>query len=393
MKKLKILFQCPRYLPDLGGIQISTQKLADYLIKKGHEISVMCERTSENLKEKENIKGVKVYRYPKLNFHPLMRGFSFLIHQKIIERFCKDFFKKHKFDVIISRFCFFVKPTKKYAKKTPLIYLQPSIAYIASMKMLKSLKGTEKFNRIIKLIIAYVMEKKAMKLADKILTRNKAMVKMNRRLGIEEKKQAIFPQVIDLKRFRPRKNPELKKKLKIESKKVILTVSRIGPEKGLDYVLEIYQKLKTKNVVWLVVGDGNYREVLERKIKELNIKGIYFVGEKKNPENYYNIADVFVLPSEQEGFPNVLLEALACGVPAIAFKANPPKIILPTDELLKKCGFVAKDIEDMARKIDKLLANNKLRRKMGKNAREKAKEYSLEKIGKKFLKIIEEVTE
>ncbi len=393
MKKLKILFQCPRYLPDLGGIQISTQNLASYLIKRGHEVSVMCERTSEKLKPEEKIEGVNVYRYPKLNFHPSLRGFSFLIHQKVIEKFNKEFFKKHNFDVIISRFCFFVKPTKKYAPKTPLIYLQPSIAYVASIKMLKFLKGLEKINRAIKVVIAYFMEKKALKLADKILARSKAMVEVNnKKLGVNEKKQGIFPQAINLKKFKPRKNLQLKKKLKIENKKVILTVSRLSPEKGVGDIIKIYKNLKTKNVVWIIVGDGNQREELVKKIKEEGIKGIYFVGEKKNTEDYYNISDIYVLPSQQEGFPNVLLEAMASGLPCIAFKSNPPKIILP-DELLKNSGFAVKNEEEMAEKIDLLLENEKLRKKMSGEARKQAEKYSLERIGKSFLNIIEEVVE
>lgn len=106
-----------------------------------------------------------------------------------------------------------------------------------------------------------------------------------------------------------------------EGQKIVLTVGRMVEEKGQWHLIRAFlevvkQEPETK---LLVVGDGRLKEYLTglAGIYGLNEK-ILFLGYSDNPFWYYSVADIFVLPSLSEGYPNALAEAVCCGVPCIA---------------------------------------------------------------------------
>ncbi|MBU0581284.1 MAG: glycosyltransferase family 4 protein, partial [Candidatus Margulisbacteria bacterium] len=120
---------------------------------------------------------------------------------------------------------------------------------------------------------------------------------------------------------------ELDKFRQIEVKKedqfTILNVGRLNPIKGQKYLIEACRILKDKRIdfqCW-IIGGGKERENLEKQIAHLDLgNNINLLGPKKNEEliEYYNKADVFVLPSISESMGVVNMEALACGTPVIA---------------------------------------------------------------------------
>ena len=78
------------------------------------------------------------------------------------------------------------------------------------------------------------------------------------------------------------------------------------------------QKIKEKNIKLYIVGEGTERKKLEQQVLELGLENkVIFLGKKSNPYIYMKNADLFILSSRFEGFPNVLLEANACGTYAI----------------------------------------------------------------------------
>ena len=100
----------------------------------------------------------------------------------------------------------------------------------------------------------------------------------------------------------------------------ILSVGRLHPQKNFQLLIRAYAKSKLKNEYNLVIlGEGSERAKLERLIEELNLKyKVFLPGRVFNPYVYMKHAKFFVLNSNYEGFPNVLLEALACGTPVIS---------------------------------------------------------------------------
>jgi glycosyltransferase involved in cell wall biosynthesis len=107
-------------------------------------------------------------------------------------------------------------------------------------------------------------------------------------------------------------------------------VGRVAYEKGFDLLLKAFRIVRDNNddVVLYIIGDYNYDKSYYRslcdliKILELD-DCVYFVGYTNNPYVYMKNGDCFVLSSRKEGLPNVLIEALYCGMPCAAFNCIP----------------------------------------------------------------------
>ncbi len=122
----------------------------------------------------------------------------------------------------------------------------------------------------------------------------------------------------------------------------------------------------------LIVGDGPCRRSLERFSKPIE-ENVVFTGHIPHGEvqKYYQLADLFVLPSLSEGLPTVLLEAAAAGKPCVASKVNG----VPDVVIHGETGFLVDslDLDAYARYVRLLLADENLRKKMGRRAKKRAK--------------------
>lgn len=100
--------------------------------------------------------------------------------------------------------------------------------------------------------------------------------------------------------------------------KNILCVGRLSETKNFDKVIKIIEKINNEKIKLYILGEGRERKNLEKLIKSLNLQNrVFLLGRKDNPYIYMKQADLFVLSSKYEGFPNALLEANACGLYAI----------------------------------------------------------------------------
>ncbi|MGV1098214.1 glycosyltransferase [Thiovibrio sp. JS02] len=103
--------------------------------------------------------------------------------------------------------------------------------------------------------------------------------------------------------------------------RIVVSVGRFSPEKGMDILLEAFVLLvrEVKDVHLLLVGDGQERPALEAQVARLGLGGrVHFAGYSETPGDYVAEADVLVLPSRSEGIPNAVLEAMAMGKPVVA---------------------------------------------------------------------------
>jgi asparagine synthase (glutamine-hydrolysing) len=141
----------------------------------------------------------------------------------------------------------------------------------------------------------------------------------------------ILPNAIHAEWYGPgKKNAALLERYGLAGKKVLMTLGRLVSAeryKGFDETLEAMPKLASTmpDLVYLIVGDGSDRGRLERKARALGVaERVIFAGNVPEPEkaDHYRLADVYVMPSQGEGFGFVLLEAMACGIPVIASKRD-----------------------------------------------------------------------
>lgn len=98
-----------------------------------------------------------------------------------------------------------------------------------------------------------------------------------------------------------------------------ISMGRLTNQKGFDLLIEKMRKIKSQNIIIYILGEGEEKENLEEKIKKYKLADkIKILPFDANPYKYLNKSDFFIFPSRVEGFPNALIEALGCGLPAIA---------------------------------------------------------------------------
>lgn len=163
------------------------------------------------------------------------------------------------------------------------------------------------------------------------------------------------------------------------------TISRLSPEKGVHFLIYGFKNLLDKvNARLIIVGDGVERIRLEKMARDLDIEDkVTFTGWQDNPFKYLARMDIFVLPSLWEGFSNVILEAMACGVPVIASDSTGgirEAIKSGVDGLL----IEPKSPSLISETVYYLLSNREEREKIIKEAHKTVRRFDLDVIEKQY---------
>lgn len=201
----------------------------------------------------------------------------------------------------------------------------------------------------------------------------------------------VMPNWVNLERFKTQSVKSGPPAGEAGEQKIILFVHWLAKRKGAHLLIPIAKrlsKLQITNYKLLVIGDGPLKEKIIREIEENNLGDfVKILGKIPNRElmGYYANADIFIVPSMQEGFPRVLLEAMAAGVPYVAFDVGAVQEILP--KIAQNFIVERGNINEFAEKIKLLLSNQELYNQFKKEGIEKVKEYSLDKIIDKFIEL------
>lgn len=132
-------------------------------------------------------------------------------------------------------------------------------------------------------------------------------------------KVKIIHNAIDAGKFTydPQRRAEVREKLGLREQLVIGHVGRFDYQKNHPYLIEVFAKLcdRRQDAVLLLLGEGPGMDSIKEKCRALGIDGkVMFLGNQRQPENYYQAMDIFLLPSYFEGLPGVLVEAQAAGL-------------------------------------------------------------------------------
>jgi len=229
--------------------------------------------------------------------------------------------------------------------------------------------------------------KLSLKLSDFLVTGAETMKRgYVEHYNLMPEKIKVMPNWINLDRFSSRPKTQNSKF------KTILFVHWLSKRKGADMIVPVITHLlidfKTSipDFKLLVIGDGPYKEKLIEEIKENKLeKFIEVLGSVPNKEiiEYYSRADIFFMPSMEEGFPRVLLEAMAMGIPYVASDVGSVREISPdtAQRFLVKSG----DVEMLAHKLEALISDKETYEKFRKEELESIKKYSLDKVLDKFI--------
>ena len=344
--------------PEAGGVDVFIYEIMKRLVKRGHEVKMLVSKF-KSCKEKETIDGIKIIRAGgKLLF--LLRA----------KKYYEKYLSGEKFDVVIDAVQvnpYF--PHKFVDGKTIAIIFQLNREYWFYEAPFP-----------INFLGYYWLEKKWFREYAKtnvpVITISNSSKKSLQSLGFK-KIHLVYPGVSKIStNIKKRKNP------------TIIYLGRLKRAKRPDHALEAFKIVKKEipNAELWIVGQGYLRKKLEKQAKKIkDVKFFGYVSEKKKFE-LLSKAWLSVNPSVMEGWGIVVIESNACGTPCVGY--NIPGL---SDSIVNgKTGILVENgnIKKLAEAIIKILKDEKLRKRLSKNALNWSKKFSWDKSAEKFLKII-----
>jgi len=199
----------------------------------------------------------------------------------------------------------------------------------------------------------------------------------------------VIPNGVDLARFNPEPTPDARKRIRRalnigDDASVLLTIGAVEPRKGTDLLLEAWGQLAANypNLHLIIAGPrhdlvraelGDFRQRIQSLVAAAGHPNrLHFTGYVENVQDYLHAADIFVFPSQREGMGNVVMEAMASGLPVILT----PYIGLPEEfgQPGRHYTLVDRDPDTLSDAIHRLLASNRVRVKMRQLARQRVEE-------------------
>lgn len=194
------------------------------------------------------------------------------------------------------------------------------------------------------------------------------------------KEMKVIYNFIDTKRYK--RTVKKNKKLDFVGKddKVIIHISNFRPLKNIGHIIKVFhlvsREVKSKLIL---VGDGPDTYRMRNMVSKLKLEDkVLFLGMQENIIPLLNIGDLYMLPSKSEGFGLSALEALSCEVPVIGTHVGGLKEVVEHG----KSGFIfdPEDIDSMTKAAVKILSDNDIRLKMGREARKRSKLFDINVI-------------
>lgn len=248
------------------------------------------------------------------------------------------------------------------------------------------------------------------------------------KLGVPEEKIKVIYNPYPVEEIQERAKEDIESFLKVSP--YLITVGRLTKQKAHWHLLRIFRELKKDfpDIKLLILGDGELKDYLTKLSEKLGLKtyvwdkshpnegyDVYFMGFRQNPFKYISRARLFVFPSLWEGFGNVLVEAMACGVPVVSSdcRSGPREILAPdTDYTFQtkvpefaKFGVLMPVFEvkflntepltheeaTWVETIKQLLEDERLRESYSQKAKERALDFHIEKIVQEWRRVLHEI--
>ena len=359
---MKIAYFTDTYLPNVDGVVTCLLNYRKELEKKGHEVYIFSPGSK---KDKAENKDKNVYYFTSTTFKPYpdyrLSLFPFPSAVKRVKEIKPDIVHSHG-----------IATTGLAAINCAHDLKVPAIASFHTMvpEATHYLTKNESMQKILE-DVAWTYLKWYYGFFDTVLVPSKYVAEILKAKGINN--TMILPSGIDLKAFGKADGEAARKKHGLGKKKIILHVGRLVMEKNLDLLINEAHSIVNKqpNARFLIVGKGPSEEYYKNAVKMKGLEEYFifagFVDNRELPD-YYAAADVLAFPSKFDTQGLVVLEAMACGTPAVVPKKS------AAEELVEegKNGYTFSEPVDFREKI--LLAIEK-KKEMSESARERAALY------------------
>jgi glycosyltransferase involved in cell wall biosynthesis len=364
MNNLKIIHVAPVYPPHLGGLEKVVRALALNQNKSGMEVLVI---TSD--------KGTKNIKIPKDYFRVKRLKSMSIANTIIMPKLLFELLKINKNSVV------HVHVTQAYTPE--MVWLASKIKrfkYVAHVHLDVPPTGPAGF--LLKIYKPLVLKRVLSAASFVIVFTKDQRLNMHKKYGIELSKVRVIPNGVEEKFY------YVKSRI-LHKIPRLLFVGRLSYQKNLPQLLRALEGVSDEFTTTLV-GDGELELELRKLAKNLKLLNVNFVGraDGKKLINYYKNADIFVLPSEREGMPLVLLEAMAMGLPIVATNVTGNRDVVGND----KNGLLIpyNDTGALRQALLRIKSSKKMYEKMSKASRQMADKYSWDKISGAFLEVYKE---
>lgn len=312
-QKFRILMVAPQFRPLVGGYERAAERLSNELGRRGHIVTVVTERRDSRWPSTEDCGTYSLSRLWCVHRRGVHLFTSLLSYSIFLMR------NGPRFDVFhVHQYGYHAALTVLFGR----LFRKPVILKITNTGPEGIQRTMGRYGWVCELLSDLHRQVDAC-VATTAAGRNEA-----ERFGISPERIAIIPNGLDTDDFVPRSGSErqdIKRRLGIHDPLVVLFSGRLSKGKNVTGLVEAWQVVRAKipKATLVLLGEGPLRSSLERQIAESGLRdGFMMCGSHVDVLPWYQVADVFVLPSAHEGLSNSLLEAMSCGVPVVSTKVS-----------------------------------------------------------------------
>ena len=354
----------PDFPPRVGGISSYVFNLSQKLIDRGHRVTII---TQGNGKEEcEQTRGIKIYRTYYSN---RLRPFHIHFHAIFVNQLLKSI--EHDLDILHAHLPG-APPTFTSLRVAVTVHTL-TLAGWTKYSVINSMKRAVAFN------LVFPLDRMVLERADLVTAVSDTVSK--ELLEYHECESKVIGNAVDTEFFLPKR--------KKNTPPTVLYCGRLILEKGIIDLVKAAKHVRNRHpsISFVLAGSGPFKNELQRRIRREGVsENFTLLGEVSREKLLwrYQNSTIFVLPSYYESFPNVILEAMSCGLPIVTTRVcDMPKIVRDgKNGVLVPPG----NPSALAEAILVLLENSDLRKKMGKASRERSEAfYSLDKLADKMI--------
>ena len=383
------------YVNPTNNIRRPIAELSNILANKGHQITVMYPENKQcptkNWVANDAIKSGNVTALPIKSwyFAPLRYSFPNIFQlikesRKILKTHDKIHIWEYYYPISIMPLLLSLGNRKKRNKLT--LTTDGFVGYSYKPKKPSWLVPAFK-------LYTQLIARQLFKIPKKMTTYGSAMIPHAKKAGVPLKKLKVLSTGIHLDKFSKVKKEDvekLKDEFGITNEQVILYCGMLTERKGIKKVLKISHKLLEEgfNIKTILVGDAHGENEYEKLVHKDNKNNIIFTGNRKDIPEFMQLATLLLLPSDGEGLPGVVMEAMASGLPVVATNEG------CTADLIEdgKEGFLPtmNSGREYYEGVKKILSKSELQEDFKEQAKEKIKQFNWVDVAKKYTHLYDE---
>ncbi len=386
---MKVALFTETFLPQINGVVRTLEKIILHLEANGHKVLVFTIGEGESQYSK-----TKIVRLDGIRFNLYKELYIVKPEDKWVSKFVENDLMQAPMAILQS-----LIPTRHSVVEEALVQFNPDIIHLATPVTLGAIGlyyvdklklpslatyhtdlaayapmyhvpyFEEVINGVTKMIYSKVI---------RVLAPSPSSKKQLEELGLEN--VGVLGRGVDQELFSPNKrNREILANYDLDPNKITITyVGRLAEEKSIPELVGIFSSLCEKYPIQLlVIGDGPIKQELEDSLDRTD--GTYaFTGIRKGTElvELYAASDIFAFPSKTETFGQVVLEAMASGLPIVAYESPGVRDLIQD----KKNGYLATSLKDFELCLESLIKDANLRQNYAKKSRELSMERSWKNI-------------